>query len=89
MVTGRWALTAKVVGKNASGEGKDLQAAGSDAMAKVNQKLLDDYLESVQKPCETAQTAFDRMTAHGTNLRPSAKEAVDLSIKEGKEKKAK
>jgi hypothetical protein len=82
-------LAAKVVGKQASGEGKDLQAAGSDAMGKVNQKLLDDYLAAIQQPCETAQTAFDRMTAHGTNQRPTAKDAVNLSIKEAKAKKQK
>jgi len=83
------ALAAKVVGKEAAGEGKDLQSAGNDAMGKVNQKLLDDYLETVQSPCQTAQTAFDRITAHGTNLRPAAKDAVDLAIKEAKEKKTK
>jgi hypothetical protein len=82
-------LALKVIGTKTTGEGKDIASAGSAAMEKVNQKLLDDYLDKVQKQCETAQEAFDRMTAHGTKKEPAAKEAVPMAIKEGKEKKGK
>jgi hypothetical protein len=82
-------LALKVIGTKAAGEGKDIASAGGNAMEKVNQKLLEDYLDKVEKPCETAQEAFDRMTAHGTKKTPTAKDAVPLAIKEGKEKKGK
>jgi hypothetical protein len=82
-------LALKAIGTKATGEGKDIQTAGGNAMEKVNQKLLDDYLDKVQKPAETAQVAFDRLTAHGTKAQPTAKEAVPMAIKEAKEKKGK
>jgi len=80
-------LAAKVVGKKVSGEGKDAQAAGQSAMNNACQKLLDDYLEAVNKPCNTAQEAFDRITVHGANQKVTVKDAIDAAMKEGRGKK--
>jgi hypothetical protein len=77
-------LATKVVGSKVKGQGKDMQSAGNDAMNKACQKLLDDYLAALNAPCKTAQDAYDRMTAHGINQRLTAKEAVQLAIKEAK-----
>jgi hypothetical protein len=80
-------LATKLVGQKVIGEAKDLHAAGRAAVDRVNQKLCADYLAAVNQPCERAQGAFDRLTDHSRNERPTAEQAVGLAIKEAAAKK--
>jgi hypothetical protein len=77
-------LAEKVVGKSVRGEGDDVDAAGRNAIARVNQGLCDEYLKIIGDPCDKAQTAFDRLTDHGRKEKPAAKEAVEMAVTEGK-----
>jgi hypothetical protein len=77
-------VAARVAGKSVTGEGKDISTAGRAAVEKVNKSLCDDFLKAVADPCQRAQEAFDRMTDHGRKERPTAKEAVEMSVKEGR-----
>jgi hypothetical protein len=78
-------VAARAAGKSVSGEGKDIPTAGRAAVEKVNKSLCNDFLKAVADPCQRAQEAFDRMTDHGRKGTPTAKEAVALSVKEGRE----
>jgi hypothetical protein len=71
-----------MIGQNVTGEGKDLESAGRAAVDQVNQKLCDDYLASINGPCERAQEAFDRLTDHARKAKPAAGEAIEMAIKE-------
>ena len=75
-------MAEKLIGRSASGEGKDAQAAGQAAVERVNQALCDRYLDALNVPCERAQAAFDRLTDHGRKERPTAEEGVKLAIRE-------
>jgi hypothetical protein len=75
-------LASKLVGQQASGEGKDHQSAAKAAVDEVNQKLCKGYLDAVNDPCERAQEAFDRLTDHSRKPKPTADEAVKLAIRE-------
>jgi hypothetical protein len=77
-------LATKVVGKSVAGEGDDVEAAGRNAIARVNQGLCDEYLKIIGDPCDKAQTAFDRLTDHGRKEKPETKEAVEMAVTEGK-----
>jgi hypothetical protein len=77
-------VASRAVGKSVSGEGKDIQTAGRAAVEKVNKSLCDDFLKAVADPCQRAQEAFDRMTDHGRKEKPTATEAVEMSVKEGR-----
>ena len=77
-------VAAKAVGKSVSGEGADINAAGRAAVERVNKSLCDDFLKLVSDPCQRAQEAFDRMTDHGRKAEPTAKEAVEMAVKEGR-----
>jgi hypothetical protein len=77
-------VASRVAGKWVSGEGNDISTAGRAAVEKVNKSLCDDFLKEVADPCQRAQEAFDRMTDHGRKEKPTAKEAVEISVKEGR-----
>jgi hypothetical protein len=78
-------VAARAQGKSVSGEGTDISSAGRAAVERVNKSLCDQFLNEVATPCQRAQEAFDRMTDHGRTGKPTAKEAVELSVKEGRE----
>jgi hypothetical protein len=78
-------VAARAQGKSVSGEGQDISSAGRAAVERVNKSLCDQFLNEVATPCQRAQEAFDRMTDHGRKGKPTAKEAVELSVKEGRE----
>lgn len=78
-------VAARAQGKSVSGEGTDISSAGRAAVERVNKSLCDQFLNEVATPCQRAQEAFDRMTDHGRKAEPTAKEAVELSVKEGRE----
>jgi hypothetical protein len=75
-------LAEKEVGRVVVGEGSDIDAAGQAVIQKVSTRLCDAYLNAMNGPCSKAQDAFDRITDHGRSPRPSAKEAVEQSLKE-------
>jgi hypothetical protein len=80
------AAAARTVGAKFDGEGRDARAAGQAAMARANKQICDDYSAAVMAPCARAQAAFDRLTEHGLKASPTAKEAVEMAVKEGREK---
>jgi hypothetical protein len=77
-------VASRAAGKSVSGEGKDISTAGRAAVEKVNKSLCDDFLKAVADPCQRSQEAFDRITDHGRKEKPTAKEAVEMSVKEGR-----
>jgi len=75
-------IALKWVGQNVPGKGKDAKAATKEALDVVNNKVCDDILKALNGPCRKAQDAFDRLTDHGQNERPDAKEAIEKAIEE-------
>jgi hypothetical protein len=78
-------IAARMAGKTVTGEGSDVTAAGKAAIERANKTLCDEFLAAVADPCERAQVAFDRITDHGRKGKPTAKEAVEMAVKEGRE----
>jgi hypothetical protein len=80
------AIATRVAGTRVPAEGKDAAAAVHAAIERVNQRLCDECMDTVNKPCERAEAAFDRLTDHARKESPTAREAIELSIKEAGEK---
>ena len=81
------AIAKRVAGTTVPAEGATRAEAVEAAIDRVNKQLCDDCMAAVSRPCERAETAFDRMTDHSRKESPTAREAIDLSIKEAEEKK--
>ena len=72
------------IGKKLKGEGRDAKAAARSAIDALSNKLCQDYLDAINVPCERAQVVFDRVTDHGRNVRPGAKEGMEQALAEAR-----
>jgi hypothetical protein len=75
-------LAVKRLGRTFRGEGKDAESAGRAAMEGMSTSYCDDYLKAVNGTCERAQGVYDRVTDHGRRGSPTAKEGVEIAVKE-------
>jgi hypothetical protein len=73
-------MAAKWVGKKLPGEGHDAKAAARSAIDRLSRQLCQDYLDSLNPPCEKAQAVYDHLTDHGRNVHPSPQEAMERAL---------